>query len=35
MEEEDKENMNEKRWKSTLNHMLEPGAEGTQLGGPL
>jgi len=35
MEEEDKENMNEKRWKSKLNHMLEPVAEGTQLGGPL
>jgi len=35
MEKEDKENMNEKRQKSKLNHMLEPGAEGTQLGGPL
>lgn len=35
MEEEDKENVNEKRRKSKLNHMLEPGAEGTKLGGPL
>jgi len=29
MEEEDKENMNEKKQKSKLNHMLEPRAEGT------
>jgi len=35
MEEEDEEKMTEKGWKSKLNHMLEPGAEGTQLGGPL
>lgn len=35
MEEQDEENMNEKRQKSKLNHMLEPGADGTQLGGPL